>query len=401
MSKNRSRNIAPNPQWSFAEVVEHAWEIYVGGGIRSGGYRNVLYRVWAAMVGADRAVAELDHFIERYENRAVAANAIGCAESTLMRLRRQFKAVNQEPFSQSVVVLSNGEVLLGKRDEYEVVEKIGAGGLGVVYCVKSKKSLDTFYAAKVLSGHRFEITRTVKARFLREASIAQNFASERVVRSIECFRHRGTLIVIMERLPGDNLHDRLNGGIQVKKEQRIDWVEQVVEGLAYLHKNQIVHRDLSPKNCLLREDDKVAIADFGVARRVGDVTVTLGHEAMGSLLYISPQQRENAHASSFSDDVFSMGQLAYFVLTGKVPFGSTKSLDEFGYDIELAEWVGQLRNSDPAERPVNALECLEALRALRAGSLFVSESNMPTERRRTHRRQPMADGLKAEAENLQ
>ena len=84
---NATANIAPRPQWSFAEVVEHAWQTYTGFGRESGGRRNVLLRVWAAMVGDQRAIAELDQYVSSHRGYAKAAETMGCGVSTLRSLR--------------------------------------------------------------------------------------------------------------------------------------------------------------------------------------------------------------------------------------------------------------------------------------------------------------------------
>jgi|SRR5688572_5357754 len=154
-------NIAPRPQWSFGEVVEHAWQVYAGHGIESGGRRNVLFRVWAAMVGSQRAVAELDHYIQQQSNIETAAQAIGCRPSTLRTLRKQFGLVESDPFSPIPLSLAPGEQLRGNTEVYEVEKRLGAGGMAVVYKVHTLNGRDK-YAAKVLSTERFVVTNVVR-----------------------------------------------------------------------------------------------------------------------------------------------------------------------------------------------------------------------------------------------
>ncbi len=204
---NKDWNIAPRPQWSFAEVMEHVWQVYSGGGIESGGRRNVLLRVWAAMVGADRAVAELDHYIERQGGREAAAKAMGCSISTIQSLRRQFGLVDAEPLSPVVLALAKGEQIRGSSEVYEVEERLGSGGMSIVYRVHTLKGAEKY--AKLLSSERFAITNVVRERFTRESRLAEQFASPRVVRSIETVHHRGTLVSIMELLSGRTLFDSL------------------------------------------------------------------------------------------------------------------------------------------------------------------------------------------------
>lgn len=111
-----------------------------------------------------------------------------------------------------------------------------------------------------------------------------------------------------------------------------------------------------------------AIGDFGVARRTDDFTLTTFHERMGSLIYISPQQREDPHAARFNDDVFALGQIAYHLLTGRSPHGGIETLSELGYPAELEMWVRALRDPDPARCPESALECLRSLNTIQVAS---------------------------------
>lgn len=375
---NRDFNIAPKPQWSFGEVVEHAWQAYVGRGIESGGRRNVLFRVWAAMVGATRAVPELDHYIQKHGGVKGAAEGMGCSESTVQSLRRQFALVDENPLSPVPLALASGEQIRGTDSIYEVEDRLGSGGMAVVYRVHAIKSGDRF-AAKLLSSERFAITNAVRDRFAREATLARDFSSPRVVRSIEVVHHRGSLVLIMELLSGRTLYDALREPrSEATPRQRVEWLSEITEGLAYLHEREIVHRDLSPRNCLFREDGTLAIGDFGVARRIDDQTLTTFHERMGSLIYISPQQRENTHSAKFTDDVFALGQTAYHLLTGRSPHGGIESIAELGYPAALDVCVRKCREPDASRRPRTATECLLALENLRIedGSLPQSLSDI-------------------------
>ncbi|MEQ9080758.1 MAG: serine/threonine-protein kinase [Sandaracinaceae bacterium] len=288
---------------------------------------------------------------------------MGCAESTLRRLRRQFHLVGTEPLSPVPLVLAVQEELRGSRD-YVVAGHLGAGGMGVVYRVMDKESGE-YFAAKVLSSHRFKITNTVRDRFLRESELARGFDSPHVVRSIESFNHRGTLVSLMELLPGQTVYDAMQDEMLPDTRERLRWVCDITIGLAYLHQKEIVHRDLSPRNAMFREPSRrVAICDFGVARRTNDLTLTTAHERMGSLLYISPQQRENPHLARYTDDVYSLGQIAYNVLSGLSPFGPLVSLSQLGFSVGLAGWVDKARARRPEDRFEDAVQARDALSSL-------------------------------------
>lgn len=357
--RNEDFNICPRPEWSFGEVVQHAHAVYMGFGVESIGRRNVLLRVWAAMVGSERAVAELGHFVIQHDGEVAAAKEVGCKVSTLRRLRKQFELVDRAPLSPVSLALTVGEQLRGRNGPYEVDARLGSGGMGVVYRVH-RLAGDESFAAKLLSSERFAITNVVKDRFVRESALASDFASERVVKSIECLHHRGTLVSVMELLSGSNLYEALQGDrVNTSPRQRLAWLTQVAEGMAYLHEQQIVHRDLSPRNCLLRTDGSVAVGDFGVARRMDDFTMTTTHERMGSLIYISPQQRDNPHAAKFTDDVYAFGQVGYHILTGRSPHGGIERIADLGYPTALERWIKKMRDPDAARRHS---DCADALR---------------------------------------
>lgn len=357
-SSNQDRNISPRPEWSFSEVVQYAWQIYTGYGIESGGRRHVLYRIWAAMVGSGRAVAELEQFISEHGGVEEAARTLGCAVSTLKRLMKQFSIVDSEALVPLPLRLARGEELRGENEVYVVDKLLGSGGMGLVYHVKGQQT-NKHYAAKVLSSERFVISNVVRDRFERECLLAQSFDSEYVVRAFECLRHRGTLISRQELLSGRSLYDELtSGSALISKSQRLQWLKDVSKGLAYLHSKNIVHRDISPRNCLLRDNGAVAVGDFGVARRTDDHTMTMLYERMGSLIYISPQQRENPHLASFQDDVYALGQLAYHILTGASPHGGAEQIKDCGFPSELDALVRKSGGALSSGRPKDATEFL-------------------------------------------
>lgn len=318
------------------------------------------------MVGRERALAELEHFIAQCGGHRNAADNIGIAVSTLKRLKEQFWLVGEAALVPVPLALEPEEEIAGASATYVVEQRLGAGGMGVVYRVR-RRSDGSHFAAKVLSSERFAISNVVRSRFLRECAIAVNFDSPRVVKSVECTRHRGTLVLVMELLNGANLHRSLQRpGSGLTPGQRIAWLDQICEGVAYLHARDVVHRDLSPRNCMFRADETIAVGDFGVARKTDDLTLTTDHERMGSLIYISPQQRENPHAASFTDDVFALGQIAYHLLSGRSPHGGFETLAELGYSAALDAWVRRLRNPRPNKRPTNGTECLSSLREILA-----------------------------------
>jgi serine/threonine-protein kinase len=184
------------------------------------------------------------------------------------------------------------------------------------------------------------------------------------VRAFELIEHRGLLVTVLELLPGENLYDRLRAS-RPNRDTAIRWMSELAHGLSELHKRMIVHRDISAKNALIRPDGTVALSDFGVSRRIDDPTLTVASEQFGSLIYISPQQREDPHQASFADDVFALGQLYFHVVTGKNPHNAG-SLEHHEHDVApaYAALIESMRHPERTHRPQNAQAVVDELGAL-------------------------------------
>ncbi len=282
------------------------------------------------------------------------------APSTVKRLRKDFGGAS----AAAVVAtrgpaLRPGEVLAGRASTYSVISEIGKGGMGRVYL--GERPDGTRVALKLLSSDRFMIGDTERARFTREARIASEHHHPNVVRAFELLEHRGLLVTVLELLPGDNLYDRLRKG-RPNPATAIRWMREVAAGIAVLHERDIVHRDVSAKNVLVRTDGTLAVSDFGVARRIDDPTLTVASEQFGSLIYISPQQREAPHKTSFADDVFSLGQLFFHIATGINPHNAG-ALSHHGHDLNAAfvSLIESMRHPDLRKRPQDANEVLRRI----------------------------------------
>jgi hypothetical protein len=365
----RRPQVVPQRTWSFEEAVRAGWAQYVGGGIESQGRRNTILRIWAGLAGSTHSVASLDRFVEDYGGMARAAEAAGMAASTLQHLRREFAALPAAAAGPHYAPeLSAGDYLRGERSSYTVETQLGQGGTARVYRVRHVETQEPF-AAKLLSTDRFEVTAAVRERFLREASIASSLSHPNVVRTIEVLIHRTELVAIMEQLDGRNAAQVVRAS-RPSLTRALGWIDGLLAGTAYLHEKEIVHRDISPKNLFLRSDDVTAIGDYGIARRTTDATITAEEHRrmMGSLIYISPQQRRDPHAATFHDDVYSIGQVAFFILTGDEPHGTTAPAREIAPEVpdELSALVDRWRARLARDRPRDAIEAHAAFRESRA-----------------------------------
>ena len=136
-----------------------------------------------------------------------------------------------------------------------------------------------------------------------------------------------TYFIVMEYVEGETLKDRLRREGKLAPEQVLQIGEQVLAGLAYAHRHGVVHRDIKPGNIMINREEKVKIADFGLAhlaKSQGGLDVTRDHHTMGTLKYMAPEQLTSAKNVDERTDIYSFGVCLYELLTGKLPLGMFK-----------------------------------------------------------------------------
>jgi serine/threonine-protein kinase len=198
--------------------------------------------------------------------------------------------------------------------QYNILEKLGEGGMGVVYKAQDTK-LDRFVALKFLPPH-LAASEQDKARFIQEAKSAAALNHPNVCSIIDIQEVDGQMFIVMEFVDGQTLQEKKS---TLTQKQAIDYGIQIAEGLAAAHEKGIVHRDIKPENIMIRKDGIVQVMDFGLAKLVGASRLTKVGSTVGTLGYMSPEQvqgQETTHRS----DIFSFGVLLYEMLTGKSPF---------------------------------------------------------------------------------
>jgi non-specific serine/threonine protein kinase len=222
---------------------------------------------------------------------------------------------------------------------YKILEKIGEGGMGVVYKAEDTKLL-RMVALKFL-GEQFVFDDEAKAQFFREARAASALNHQNIITIYEIDEFEGKRFISMEFVEGKSLKGLIGQeALSVKKALNI--VTQVAEGLKTAHEKGIVHRDLKSDNIMLTPDGKVKIADFGLAELRGAPTLTSQPTIMGTLPYASPEQLQGL-ATDERTDIFSFGVVLYEMVTGRLPFWS---------DYEQAT-IYSILNEDP--EPVTKL----------------------------------------------
>jgi len=264
-----------------------------------------------------------------------------------------------------------------KINGYEIISAIGSGAFGRTYRVRKGGQV---YAMKVLKPEaiRDDIDRK---RFQRECRALQKITSEHVVPYHDhgVFEQDGveTYYVVMGFVEGSDLQRRLRGKTFPLPEAEIRaMLGQVLRGLADIHEQRIIHRDLKPANIFVTKDDAVKIVDFGLVKMIDYTTLTMTGAAVGTPLYMSPEEMQGKEIDHRSD-LYSFGVLLYHLLTGTFPFTGDNPMQlmrrvtqeppkrptEHKPDISnrLENLVLRLLEKEPYLRPSNAAEVAELL----------------------------------------
>lgn len=200
-------------------------------------------------------------------------------------------------------------------DRYEILEKVGIGGMAEVFKGKDHK-LNRFVAVKVLKEEFRENEGFVK-KFKEEAQAAAGLAHPNIVNVYDVGDENGIYYIVMELVEGITLKNYIErkGRLTIKEATSI--AIQVSAGLEIAHNNQIVHRDIKPQNIIISREGKVKVTDFGIAKATTSQTTT--SNAMGSVHYASPEQARGGYVDHRSD-IYSLGIVLYEMVTGRVPF---------------------------------------------------------------------------------
>ena len=200
-------------------------------------------------------------------------------------------------------------------DRYEVLSKVGSGGMADVYKAKDQK-LNRFVAIKILKKEYREDAVFVQ-KFQSEAQAAAGLMHPNIVNVYDVGEEQGLYYMVMELVEGITLKDYISKKGKLTGKEAISIAIQISNGIEAAHMNQIVHRDIKPQNIIISKEGKVKVTDFGIAKATTSNTISTN--AMGSVHYTSPEQARGGF-SDFKSDIYSLGITMYEMVTGRVPF---------------------------------------------------------------------------------
>ncbi len=201
-------------------------------------------------------------------------------------------------------------------NRYEILERIGTGGMAVVYKAKCHR-LNRLVAIKILKSDLAQ-NEEFRRRFNAESQAVAQLSHPNIVSVYDVSRGGDTEYIVMELIDGITLKQYMEKRGQLNWRESLHFITQIMRGLSHAHSRGIIHRDIKPQNIMVLRDGSVKVADFGIAC-LADSAQTMTQEALGSVHYISPEQARGDRPDARSD-IYSSGVVLYEMLTGRLPF---------------------------------------------------------------------------------
>lgn len=300
------------------------------------------------------------------------------------------QAIDIEPVSLDFLTPAVHPELLGRLGRYDIERVIGVGGMGVVLRAFDGE-LHRVVAIKVLN-ENLSSNSSARRRFAREAQAIAAVVHPNVIPIFNVDSNERLPYLVMQYVSGGSLQSKVDctGPMSVAEALRI--ARQTAAGLAAAHEQGLVHRDIKPANILLEQNvDRALLSDFGLARAADDASLTRTGVVAGTPHYMSPEQA-NGDSLNFSSDLFSLGSVIYFMLTGHPPFRAQSAMGVLNrichsphrplceacqqVPLEVSQFVDRLLEKQPQLRPESTAIVLQhidqLLSALQSGKLRLS-----------------------------
>ena len=201
-------------------------------------------------------------------------------------------------------------------NRYEILERIGTGGMAIVYKAKCHR-LNRLVAVKILKSDLAQ-DEDFRRRFNAESQAVAQLSHPNIVSVYDVSKGGDIEYIVMELIDGITLKQYMEKRGQLNWRESLHFITQIMRGLSHAHSRGIVHRDIKPQNVMVLRDGSVKVADFGIAC-LENAAQTLTQEALGSVHYISPEQARGDRTDARSD-IYSAGVVLYEMLTGRLPF---------------------------------------------------------------------------------
>lgn len=252
-------------------------------------------------------------------------------------------------------------------DDYELLEEIARGGMGIVFKAR-QIDLNRIVAMKMILDGHFADQADVK-RFRAEAEAAANLDHPSIVPVYEVGNYEGRHFFSMAFVDGETLTERLNAG-PMDATEAARFLAPIADAIHYAHQQGVIHRDLKPGNILIDRKQLPRVSDFGVAKTPTDSGLTVQGQLVGTPSYMPPEQAlGKLDEVTEKSDVYSLGAILYAMVTGRPPFQSANQLDTLHQVVhEQVVPPRRLNSQIPRDMETITLKCLEKLPAMRYGS---------------------------------
>jgi len=367
----------------------------------------------AGRISDQTANTVADHIDECTDCQAALETIDDAEDSVVIRLRRAPAQDRYQDESNYQEAMARAEKALGaflqpggkqaadntvqtpdlkELGEYQILEKLGQGGMGMVYKALQTR-LQRVVALKLLPKSRMDDEKAV-ARFDREMAVIGGLDHPNIVRATHAGEHDGISYLVMDYIDGLDLSEvaRLCGPLPVS--DACELARQATVALQYVHENNLVHRDIKPSNLMLTSDGQVKVLDLGLALLQEDQPaegeVTDAGQAMGTADYIAPEQASDSHNVDIRADIYGLGCTLYRLLAGRAPYAGMQyknafekmmghardplpSITEFRDDLpeRLVEVIQRMLSKDPNNRPATPSVVAEAMEP------FAREADLP------------------------
>ncbi|HYF34795.1 MAG TPA: serine/threonine-protein kinase [Prosthecobacter sp.] len=285
----------------------------------------------------------------------------GLCPRCLMALNLDTETLATEEQPRSAAPLPDAAQLAPHFPQLEILACLGRGGMGVVYKAR-QKTLNRMVALKLLAPER-ETDPAFAARFAREAQALAALSHPNIVTVHDFGQAGGYFYLLMEFVDGVNLRQAMKAG-RFTPEQALAILPPICEALQYAHERGVVHRDIKPENLLMDKEGRLKIADFGIAKMIGngldEAPASPNHmstTAAGTPQYMAPEQAVNPAQVDHRADIYSLGVVLYEMLTGERPKENIEPPSKrVQIDVRLDEVVLRALEKDPELRYATAAE---------------------------------------------